>query len=529
MNDLDILQDQLTTTDESQDISQLALSDGYGYGYGYGYNGEVPLYVYRGTLMLVRDQFGGFGEFTELVGNIESYGKLEDGTSINLSSPVFFYGGCTYIFVATGRGDIFEIDGSGLPMWGGCDDFYENGCRIIPTLYNIEIPETYRYVYYVEGFGLTTDSAGQFTWSVENMYNHYEIGKVEVTLKFNLKVNKYYPKNSYFRPLFNQNSSTSIESIMSDQGYTYFGGEESFGTRFQGAAEAKNSYTLTSEINGVVSNVIDNVLRNGNYTWSYTIQSRKLSSSKPVLLSYFDSPDKTFITYLARYQNYPSLIASNPNYYSNGQWNETNLRKLIPVLPYYDKYEAWDLYPIISADYSSDKTQYINTYRYDLYYLKVFITKGGSLLSSSELQNYQITNDGNKYKFVEDSISDYQLYDDGRTNVSPTITLHSSISGDNSSNYTSSGMYFGLLTPETSDTTKTISIGLCDSQNNQVVAEQSYSILKTKDQFNMAYIVLDIPEDNLVFVGDAPVYNCFVGDIPVQKIYVGDTQVWARS
>jgi hypothetical protein len=45
----------------------------------------------------------------------------------------------------------------------------------------------------------------------------------------------------------------------------------------------------------------------------------------------------------------------------------------------------------------------------------------------------------------------------------------------------------------------------------------------------MAYIVLDIPEDNLVFVGDAPVYNCFVGDIPVQKIYVGDTQVWARS
>jgi len=55
MNDLDILQDQLSTIDESQDISQLALSDGYGYGYGYGYNGDVPPYVYRGVLMLVRD------------------------------------------------------------------------------------------------------------------------------------------------------------------------------------------------------------------------------------------------------------------------------------------------------------------------------------------------------------------------------------------------------------------------------------------------------------------------------------------
>jgi hypothetical protein len=55
MNDLDILQDQLTTTDESQDISQLALSDGYGYGYGYGYNEEDTIYVYEGYLVQVRD------------------------------------------------------------------------------------------------------------------------------------------------------------------------------------------------------------------------------------------------------------------------------------------------------------------------------------------------------------------------------------------------------------------------------------------------------------------------------------------
>lgn len=529
MNDLDILQDQLNTTDESQDISQLALSDGYGYGYGYGYNGEIPLYVYRGILMLVWDQFGDFGEFTELVGNIESYGKLEDGTTITLTSPVFFYGGCTYIFVATGKGDISGINDSGLPIWGECDDFYENGCRIISTLYNIEIPEEAPYVYFVDGFGLTIDGAGPYTWSCEGLHNHYVQGEVEVSHKFNLKVNKFYPKNSYFKPLLTQTNTSSIESILSGGEYTYFNVEESFGNRFCGFASAKRQYSFDSDINYLVNDVVDNVLRKLNSPWNYTIQTSSLSQDKPILVSYFDSPDKTFTTHFARYQNYPSLITSNPNYYSDGQWDKTNLRKLVPVQPYYDKYEAWDLYPIISVDYSQGKTQYLNTYKYDIYYIKVFITKGGSLLSSSELQNYQITNAGNKYKFVEDSVSDYQLYDNGRTNVSPTITLHSDISGDSSSNYTSSGMYFGLLTPETADTTKTISIGLCDSQNNQVVVERSYSVLKTKDQFNMTYIVLDIPEDNSVFVGDASVYNCFVGDIPVQKIYVGDTQVWTRS
>jgi len=276
-----------------------------------------------------------------LVGNIESYGSVDEsvaeedenlaGISIHLTSPVFFYGGATYIFIATGIGNFVGIDESSPLMWHRCYDFSENGCRTIDYGYDIEIPEPLRYVYYVEGFGITTDPAGQFTWSVENMYNHYETGEVEVTHKFNLKVNKFYPKNSYFKPLLTQTNTSSIESILSGGEYTYFNVEESFGNRFCGITPAEISYSPNSDINSLVDDVVDNVLRKLNSPWSYTIQTRSLSADKPILLSYFDSPDKTFTTHLARYQNYPALITSNPRYYSNGQWNKTNLIKLIPV------------------------------------------------------------------------------------------------------------------------------------------------------------------------------------------------------
>lgn len=525
MNDLDILQDQLSTTDESQDISQLALSDGYGYGYGYGYNEEDTIYVYEGYLVGFHDQFGEFGEFSELPGNIESYTELEDGTQITYSNPVFFYGGVTYIFVSTARGIVWDLNSSDL-KWGDCDDVLFMGCRNKENGSSIEIPTSGTPVYYVDGYGLATDASSPFTWSILEVDTQIG-GGINISYTYTLQVNQSYPKNSYFRPLYIKDESTSIESIMDDES-TYFTTSEIFGNRFYGHIAVKESYSNSSEITSLVNQVVEESL-DSNSSWDYSFKTHLVSPSTPCILSYFNSEDKQFPTLCARYQKYLTPIHSNSNYYSNNQWNKTNLRKLIPVLPQYDSYEAWNHYPIIKANYLNSKNYNISTYKYDLYYIKVLITKGGSLVSSSELQNYQITNGGNKYKFVEDSISDYWLYDNGTTNVSPNITLHSDISGDNSSNYTSSGMYFGLLTPETSDTTKTISIGLCDSQDNQVVAEKSYSILKTKDQFNIAYIVLDIPENKSVFVGDIPVHDCFVGDIPVQKIYVGDTQVWARS
>lgn len=525
MNDLDILQDQLNTTDESQDISQLALSDGYGYGYGYGYNEEDTIYVYEGYLIQTRDQFGEFGEFSELPGNIESYTELEDGTQITYSNPVFFYGGVTYIFVSTARGVVWDLNSSDL-KWGACDNALFMGCRNKENGSSIEIPTSGTPVYYVDGYGLATDASSPFTWSILGI--DYQPQDINISYTYNLQVYQSYPKNSYFRPLYIKDESTSIESIMDDES-TYFTTNEIFGNRFYGHIVAKESYSNSSEITSLVNQVVEESL-NSNSSWDYSFKTHLVSPSTPVVLSYFNSEDKQFLTYYARYQKYPTPIHYNSDYYSNNQWNRTNLRKLIPVLPQYDSYEAWDHYPIIKADYFGNRKNYsISTYKYDLYYIKVLITKGGQLLSSSEAQNYYITNSDNKYKFVEDSLGESLIYDGDTANVSPNITLHSSISGDSSSNYTSSGMYFGLLTPETTDTAKTISIGLCDSQNNQVVAEQSYSILKTKDQFNMAYIVLDIPENKSVFVGDTPVYNCFVGDIPVQKIYVGDTQVWARS
>ena len=164
MNDLDILQDQLTTTDESQDISQLALSDGYGY--GYGYNGEDTIYVYEGYLLLVRDQFSNFGEFSELPGNIESYGELEDGTQVTYSNPVFFYGGVTYIFVSTARGIVDNINSSDLKWSYPFRDVLFSGCRNKENGSSIEIPISGTPVYYVDGYGLTTDASSPFTWSI---------------------------------------------------------------------------------------------------------------------------------------------------------------------------------------------------------------------------------------------------------------------------------------------------------------------------------------------------------------------------